>query len=376
MLDSIDIEILLTIQKNPLANLNEIANQIGMSISNTSARINKLEHEQKAFTRVHADYNLSALELEFKDYFVEVESKKALNLLEDKFSYYHPYLSFRDRCSGFSNGLFMQFRVPMNSNDYLEDIFDILQKKSIVSKYWHIKRDPKEIIIRNNSALDYWDKNKNQWIFDWELWKENFNNTSSNSQPMVKSDSILNQLSELDIKLLVQIASDARRKNVDMMKNIGIGNESGNAQKISRRVRFLKENAIANYRLFLNTDVFDLFHSTLIHGQCEKSTARKIRNYLMDNQNTSSSGKVKFPFPCFFIITEEGFLWFIRSPPAEVSYILDFIWDNCANYNLYLLSYKYSDLYRLWDQTFDASKHSWKSDQNFMIDNVIKQMFK
>jgi hypothetical protein len=163
-----------------------------------------------------------------------------------------------------------------------------------------------------------------------------------------------------------------------MIKNIGLKNESGIAQKISRKVRFLKENAISNYRLNLSWKIFDLFHSIIIHGKCDKSLARKIRNYLMSTDQIETSRlftDAKFPFPCFFKITEDGFLWYVRAPPTHINQLLDFVWGNCSEYDLFLLSYKYSQVYSLWDKTFNEAKNNWKTSKDFMIDSVLSQLF-
>jgi DNA-binding Lrp family transcriptional regulator len=379
MLDSTDIEILLALQKNPLSTLGEIANQINMSISNTSARIYKLENEYKAFRRIQVDLNLPALELEHHDFFLEVESKKTLYYLEEKFCHFHPYVTFRDRCTGALNGLFIQFQIPRNTLANISEILDILQKRGHIVDYQHVVTDQNEVIIRSNSALDYWDKNAKKWIFDWVAWQENFNNASSSSQPISKIESILDQFTDIDIKLLAQLTKDARKKNVEMMANIGLKNEAGVAQKVSRRVRFLKDHAIANYRLNLNWRTFDLFHSILIQGKCKKSLAMQIRNYLMVNDQENKPRlftNATFPFPCFFKITNDGYLWFVRAPPIQLSQLINFVWDICPDYNLYLLSYRYSQVYSLWDETFDSTKKYWKTTNDFMIDNVIDQMSK
>ena len=68
MIDAKDLEILLFIQDEPLATLTQIAQHIGMSASNISARLDRLEKEQKLFTGVRIDLQNEALE-EMKRFF-------------------------------------------------------------------------------------------------------------------------------------------------------------------------------------------------------------------------------------------------------------------------------------------------------------------
>ena len=380
MIDSKDIEILLVLQRNPLAKLSQIANHISLSVSNTSARIEKLENEHKIIHNVQADLNLSALEFEIHDFFFNVESKEALKLLEEKFSFYHPYLLYRGRCNGKINGLYMQFRIPVGGLNYLEELASILQSKEIITDYEYIKRNLTENPVRVKSSLKSWDSNRKSWIFDWDKWRKGFAGISQKSQnKLIKSKSILNQITDLDIKLLSELTRDARRKNVEIMKNIRLDNESGIAQKVSRRLHFLKKYAISDYRMFLHWSKFDLYQSIIVKGQCNNGIAYKIKNYLLQGNQDKLSNETDrnyFPFQSSYFITDHGFFWYIRAPPSHLSQFIDFIWEVCPKHDLYFLDYMYSEIYGLWDQTFDVERKAWKLNYEFMIDNVLNEMFK
>ncbi|MGC9779805.1 MAG: winged helix-turn-helix transcriptional regulator [Candidatus Heimdallarchaeota archaeon] len=368
MIDAKDMEILLTIQDNPLATLSDIASQINLSISNTSARLTRLEEIEKAFFGVKVGLNLSALELETNNFLIKLNSKKSLKLFENKFSYYHPYLMYRGRCNGKFPGLYLQFRTPKEGLNYLEELFGILLSKGILEDFEYIQKQPNEAQVRINSSLRGWDPKKQRWIFDWKTWKDNFENTSAKSIPEKSgSESILEQLSEMDIKLLSELTLDARRKNVDMMKNRGVENNPGVAQKVSRRIKFLKEKAISDYRIYLNWSIFDLYQTILIKGQCHNNASLKLRNYLTESKSS-------IPFQNIYFITDYGFLWYIRAPPSHLSELMDFIWDVCPGHELFLIDYKFTRVYGLWDQTFNAEKKKWKLNYEFMIDNVVKKI--
>ncbi len=379
VLDSKDIEILLLLQENPLIKFSEIAEVIGLSVSNTSARIEALEMKKQAFQGVRGSLNLDAMELELHNLLFKVSSKKALDYMEKEFSAKHPYLLYRVRCNGPFPGLYLQFRTPISGLNYLEELAGILKAKGIIDDYYYITRNKEEKDVNIKSSIRSYDTNTGLWKFDWDIWKDGFQNVSSEKQPNnPPSNSILEQLSELDMKLLSQLLSDARRKNIDMIRNLSIRNESGVAQKVSRRLRFLKDHAISDYRVFLKYTDFDMYQTILIQGFCRDEIPLKLRNYLMkssveENQKTAKRKSI-FPFQCSYFITKEGFYWYVRAPPKHVSEILDFVWGICPDHKLFLLDYRFSRRYPLWAETFDAENHKWKMNYDFMIKSVLDSL--
>ncbi|MHA1971918.1 MAG: AsnC family transcriptional regulator [Candidatus Hodarchaeales archaeon] len=373
-MDSKDIKILLALQEDPLAHVSTIAKLIGLSNSNTAERVKRLINEEVAFKGVHADLNLQALGLELHDFFFHVDSHQALKILEEKLCYYHPYVLYRGRCHGKFSGLFLQFRVPKGTLNHLINLSQALREHKIIREFEYLKRIPSEKGVSIKSALNYWDFEKKSWRFDWKNWKEGFETISTEQQiqDRKRSKVILPELKLLDIKLLAELTVNARRKNIEIMKSIGINtHESGSAQKISRRLMFLKKNAISDYRIFLNWEKFDLYQTILIHGRCDIITARKFRNYLYFENEKSLN---RFPFETILFLTVDGFLWYIRAPPSHLSEITDFIWEICPDHDMFWIDYKFSEYYGLWSEIFDPLLNRWKSDQKFMVDDVLKRM--
>lgn len=374
MLDAKDIEILLTLQSNPLATITEIAKAIDMSISGTVSRINQLKKVEKAFFGVLADLNLKSLGLEIHDFFFDINSKKSLDLFEEKLSYYHPYLLYRVRCDGIFSGVYMQFRIPKGTLPHLMELADYLVDSKIIKDYDNINRINEEKSVNIKSSLSCWDTKKQKWIFDWEKWSKDFDQvTGKQILSNNNTEKILDDLTKLDIDLLAELTNDARRKNVDLIRNIGMTMESGTAQRVSRRLRFLKEKAIHDYRIFLNWESFDMYQRLLMKGFCSREQARKIRNYLMIDQ-LEPKKYLQFPFESLYFITDYGFYWYVRAPPSHISEFNDFIWKVCPDHHLFVLDYKFSKTYSLWTETFDLENKKWRTDREFMVDNVIKHL--
>ncbi len=373
MIDAKDLEILLVIQDKPLATLSQIAMHIDMSVSNISARLHRLEHEYKHFQGVQIDLQNDALELDIFDFIFHIKDMKSLLLFEKKFGHYHPYLRYRVRCNGHKNGLYLQFRAPKEGLNYIEELANILVDKKILENYQHIKRNPNYNPVRVSSSLRSWNPEKKNWEFDWIQWKQEIKDSSVNTAPNkepIKSNHP--EMTELDVKLLAQLTLNARNKNVNIMKNIGLDVEPGTAQKVSRRIRFLKEKAIKNYRINLHWSNFFLYQSLIVRGYNGNGNANKIYNYIKNNDNED----IRFPFRCNYFLADDGFFWYVRAPPNHLSEFTNFIWEVCPDFELYSLDYKHSQVYGLWDQTFDAEKKNWKVNYDFMIDSVLKKMLK
>ncbi len=385
-MDSKDIEILLTIQLNPLATASLIAEKIDMSISGTIDRINRLLDEMNVFQSVIADLNLDALGLEIHDFFFVIHSSESQKLLEEVFCYYHPYVIYRGRFIGYNSGLYIQFRTPKGGLKYLKEIAELLGNKGIIQHYEYIGRDRGEKNVYIESVISSWNSKTHTWIFNWRNWREGYqkNDTRSINNGPISSE-ILDELTELDIQLLSQLTMDGKRKNTTMMKNLNIKNETGIKQKISRRVAFLREKAITNYRLSLNHSAFDLYQTVIFRGKCGVDIARKLRNYLYKNQEQyaySIANKIPidqeenpiFPFSGLFTIAENGFLWYVRAPPKHLSELNDFMLKICPQHNLFAIDHLFSKNYALWDQTFDVNKKKWKNTKDFMVDSVMEKI--
>ncbi|MBD3190262.1 MAG: hypothetical protein GF308_06445 [Candidatus Heimdallarchaeota archaeon] len=358
-------------QDEPLATLRSIAKKVDMSISGTSLRINRLIEEAKAVNRIHIDLNHDALGLEIHSFFYKIDSKNSLEKLEQVIGYYHPYTLYLGRCFGKFSGLLVQYQIPKNSLSYLQNLADYLKEMNYIKDYNYVKSDKQERGLIIKSSIRSWNPESETWHFDWKNWKEHFVEVSPSSQPQKTSKTILERLSKLDIQLLAQLTLDGRKKNIDIIRDLNIEHQSGIAQKVSRRINFLKENVISDYRLFLNWAFFDLYQTIIIHSFCSKELARKLRNYLL---LTNEQNKRIFPFGSRFHITEDGFFWYVKAPPSHISELMDFIWEFYPKHDLFWISYKHSHVYGLWPETFDEQKKQWKVSKQFMIDPILKRL--
>ncbi|MHA1225898.1 MAG: hypothetical protein ACTSR2_03640 [Candidatus Hodarchaeales archaeon] len=195
-------------------------------------------------------------------------------------------------------------------------------------------------------------KTSQRWEFDWNIWKEQLNSTSETIPKKKSEESILKKIQLLDVQLLGQLTLDARQKNSEIIRKIGLDpNSPGVRQKVSRRLKFLKEYAIQNYRCFFNWEVFDTHHTFLFICKTSKSQSARLFNNLKENT---------IPFQSTFTIVDGGFLWAVQAPPSHFSHISSIVWENSIEQELILMDYKSSMVYGLWPATFDSERQQWK----------------
>ena len=182
--------------------------------------------------------------------------------------------------------------------------------------------------------------------------------------------------------MLSEIIIDARQKNTDIIKKLKLDSEPGIAQKISRKINFLKEYAVQGYRIFLNYEVFDLYQSIIIRGYCSKTLARKFRNYLLLGSGhtkkvidySPDTKLLSFPFQSVYYIADDGFLWFVKAPPSHLSELVDFVWSICPKHDIFWVSYRFSMIYNIWDQAFDSVNKEWIMNDDFMVNNLLAKI--
>lgn len=353
-----DIDLLIALHENPMIRFIDLAKILGITPKTAANRYRYIS--ENTVNRVIADLNVNKLELEIVDIIVEVNSEENSCKME-KFCDDHPYTLYRSRIFGKINGLFLQFRIPRGTKRILNDQMENLKKKQIVVNYEIIEH--KFIQIKTSMKFNSWTKSYH-WIFNWDKWEQKFSeifNSSENILSKFKTkfeDSILKNLDGLDLLILEELTKGcARRKNIEIIKDIEEQLPKNShylpisKQTFSRRLKFLKENAIQGYRLFFDWQTFDIHHSVSIICQ----TSSKIISSLYKILSSEP-----FPFESNFrAISEETFIWYLRIPAEHLFNLYDFLWKRVKKLDFYTFHYKSSQHYGLWHKTFFENSHQW-----------------
>ncbi len=347
-----DLELLIALQENPLSSDTHLARIVDISQPTASARLKDLK-EKVSLYNVHTHLNPEPLEMEICDTILDVPTIEGFTTLETLFDE-HPYTLYRSRVFGRTSGLFIQFRIPRGSLQLIEKLLKILHNKELVSNYKILKRShntPSSVYCR--TSLVAWNPRTTKWEWESNEWKNNLSNCPKTIPRKPRKESVLNHLSELDVKLLGELTQDARQRNSEIIRKIGLdANSVGLRQKVSRRMKFLKENVVRGYRVFLNWEVFDTYHTFAFICKASNADTAQLYNNLEKNP---------IPFQSSFVVLDGGYYWQVQSPPSHFSSIASIVLEHSKDRELLILDYKSSEIYGLWPDTFDPTNKSWRT---------------
>jgi DNA-binding Lrp family transcriptional regulator len=345
--DTQKLKLLFALQENPIAPASALAKQIGVSAPTARSWLESLK-EERVFVGVHANLRARRIGLEMDDFLLQVESHKALQQIE-KFCEAHPYTSYRARVFGGENqGIMLQFRQPDAARN-------VRELPTLDAEYGSTFTRPR---------LDAWDPEKMVWKFNWDEWWASCpevvvprQESSSNKEQSVEVDA-------LDVRILQEIGTNARRKNIEIIEALGMDkNEPGIQQKISSRIKRLGDEVVANYRVYINWTYFDVYNTALIIAKADDEMTNRLISYLPKN---------KFPFSSSIRKIKTGYVWSARLPSAHLSELITLNWQIAKSYEVLILDYRQSQVYGLWAETFDANKNMWRAEREFCLEQPLQ----
>lgn len=361
-MDTQRLKLLFALQENPIAPASVLARQIGVSAPTARAWLESLK-EEHVFVGVHANLRARRLGLEMDDFLLHVESHDALQQIE-KFCEAHPYTSYRARVfGGETQGIMLQFREPDGARTHLLRAFDVMMASGLVRSI----RELPTLGVEYGSTftrprLDAWSPEKMAWDFNWEEWWASCPKTAEPSSESY-DDELTVQLDALDVRILQEIGTNARRKNIEIIDSLGMDkNEPGIQQKISARLKRLSEEVVADYRVYINWTHFDVYNTALIIARADDDVTNRLISYLPKNN---------FPFSSSIRKISTGFVWSARLPSAHLSELITMVWRIANNYEVLIIDYKHSQVYGLWADAFDAEVNSWRTDREFCLDRPL-----
>jgi DNA-binding Lrp family transcriptional regulator len=362
--DTQKLKLLFALQENPIAPASVLAKQIGVSAPTARSWLESLK-EERVFVGVHANLRARRIGLEMDDFLLQVESHKALQQIE-KFCEAHPYTSYRARVFGGENqGIMLQFRQPDAARNHLLEAFNVMRKNGLIRNVRELPTlDVEYGSTFTRPRLDAWDPEKMVWKFNWDEWWASCpevvvprQESSSNKEQSVEVDA-------LDVRILQEIGTNARRKNIEIIEALGMDkNEPGIQQKISSRIKRLGDEVVANYRVYINWTYFDVYNTALIIAKADDDMTNRLISYLPKN---------KFPFSSSIRKIKTGYVWSARLPSAHLSELITLNWQIAKSYEVLILDYRQSQVYGLWAETFDANKNMWRAEREFCLEQPLQ----
>jgi len=203
------------------------------------------------------------------------------------------------------------------------------------------------------------------WVFDWDTWwardPPDLDSERPHGRRTAGNERI--ELDKLDVRLLQELTANARQKNIDIIRRLGMDPREGSIQqKVSKRIQRLRE-VIDSYRVFINWTHFDVYNTPMLIVRADKASTERLIAKLKEGT---------FPFSSSIRHIPDGFVWYARLPSAHLSELVSLVWRISESYELLMIDYKCSQTYGLWAETFDEETSDWRTDRQFCLDGPLE----
>ena len=351
----------MALQERPFATIAELAERVGISRPTMKKKIEFLEGKgAQPLFYVYPNLNYEAMRLEQVDLILDVNSFEDVQKLVE-IARKHPYTSYRSRCYGAFNGVFLQFRVPIGTAHYIKELVDTLNLKGRLRNHL-ILESKNEKSIYTSMSVDVWNQSSMSWKFDWELWFESSAPLGQRRRKKVDYN-IFDWLKKDDLYILQQLMLNARRSNrviIDALRSKGI---DFTPQTFGRRLRLVQRDCIDGYRVTFDPQTFDIISNVLILGNADEK-------FLAQLQAKMTSDPI--PFESSFRTSDNHLFWFVRLSPSHLSLLIERLHPHLDNMYVTMIDYRHSKLFSIWPDIYDPETKTWRQDEKFMLHDVLK----
>lgn len=353
------LSLLMAIQEDPLATVTELVDRVEGSKPTVIKRLSFLK--KQGYFNVKASLDHHNMGLQAIDVFVDVSNLKYVERLE-QIATNHPYTSYRSRCFGAHNGLFLQFKVPFDSGNMIEKLLETLKDDAVITNFKILSMGD-EPTITSSMKLKSWNQDSMSWIFNWEKWFEADFDVVKPEKPKSAPGKVLNWITKTDLHILRQIMYSAKRSNTEIIREIKKSKVSFTPQTFGRRLRLIDEDCVSNYRVSFDPMAFDILSNILVTGKGKKKYLRGM---------FSKMSNAPIPFSSIMRVSDSDLFWYVRMPSSHLSSLLSNLHHNLEDMAVTIIDYPNSFRYTFWPETLDEENKVWRQDRDFMIDQALK----
>jgi len=358
-LSGVYLSLLMAIQENPLATVTELVDRVEGSKPTVIKRLSYLRKHNYFY--VNALMNMYNMGLDNVEVFLDTTNLRNVERLE-RLALNHPYTSYRSRCFGSHNGLYLQFKTPIGTRDMIEEIVKILTEEGVVVNHHFLPRSDIPSIT-STMKLDGWNPKSMSWTFDWMKWFEADYDSVKQQKTNEAPGNVLEWLSKNDLYILQQLMIGAKRSNTEMIRAIKKKGVTFTPQTFGRRLRLVGDKCVEKYRVSFDPMAFDIITNILVTGEGKKK-------YLRDLYSKMSANPI--PFESTMRVSDSDLFWIVRMPPTHLSSLLSNLHHNLTNMNVTIIDYSNAYLYSIWPEILDEDNRVWRQDREFMIDQALK----
>lgn len=326
---------------------------------------------------VFAEPNYNLLDLQIHTFMIFPETanwKENIDLLSS-FCDLHPYTIYQNTVFGADNALFCYFSMPKKGKaiDFLLSAFSILKSKKIILTFRHFELESSNLNYSAN--LDKWIEDGNRWVVDFEEIGRILNSDiqMDDREEQEIDELITPKLTIFDNIIIREMTKNARRSQSSLIKSIpknryyeGVMDKIPlSKQSLSRRVKFLTEYKVfKNYTLAYDRQKFGIFNQALYIIEKDEAGLRSLRHCIKNQM---------IPFPGSISISPSHYIFWINLPPIELIELTNVLTRRFPKIRTYLFG-RESKRYLFWYDNFDPQSRYWKTNKEYIVDDVLKSI--
>ncbi|MGY5853201.1 MAG: hypothetical protein RTU92_06510 [Candidatus Thorarchaeota archaeon] len=353
------LSLLIALQEEPFANISDLVERVKASKPTVIKKLKYLRENRAYYVQPILDYH--SLGYQAVDVLLDTKHLSDVKRLED-IATNHPYTAYRSRCFGSHNGLFLQFRAPTGTKPLIEEMVKTLTDEGVVSRAQFLTTGDEPTII-SSMRIDGWHADSMTWKFDWKSWFESKSELKKYEAPTGTAGSVLEWITKKDLFILQQLMLNSRRHNAEMIRSLEQKGIPLTPQTFGRRLKMIDEHCVTRYRVGFDPIAFDIITNVLITGEGKKSYLQNLFSKMSDNP---------VPFASTMRVSDTSLFWYVRMPPSHLSSLLSNLHTNLEGINVTLIDYTQSFVYSIWPEILDEANKAWRTDREFMIDQVLK----
>ncbi len=359
-LNTNDLALLLALEENPFITITNLADKLKLSRPTVKKRLENLK-DAGMLDKPVALYKPEKIGLERKHIFATVPNRESLEVMEqacDK----HPYTKYRARTFGGKFGIYMQFEIPPNTSNLLNEFFKALKEGDILDDFRILSSTGLRAVTYPD--LKKFDANNLTWNFSWEKWFKSLNNYTYTIKNQIKPETDFSSYKPIHFSILRDLTSDASIKQKDIKDNFKLSKTEAH-----RHYKYVMDNYVDKVRLMYDRKSFNLTETYIALARIVNNTTRgQIYNQLKENP------------PPFYVSIDllEGsnFVMWGNMSPAQANEFAFSIWKTLENVEIHILSTKHggSSIYWFYPNNFDFDKEEWKKSREYMVTKPLKEL--
>ena len=362
-LDSTDLELIILLQEKPIANYSSIAKLLSLSSPTIKRRLDGLY--SKVINRIVAIPKYSSLKLIPSSIFLEVDYENLVRI--ESVLDLHPYLYFRVRTYGKKNGIHATFRLPQEGipNLYLF-VKEFINRK--FAKDYIIFNHHSDYTIRSTPRFSAYTSKSGVWEFSWEKWINTSKDKLQRKDPIDENFEVSTQKNtEIDfgdLEILSLLSEDSRQKNVDILDKLS---EKLSPQRLSDKLREIKQKYISTYRVYLNWSVFD-FTEVIFNVKTDSDFFKQLLSTYPPPFQTTFRDYIDMN-------GKKGFLWYLSCPPSHLVDAFESLMKISNDVNFYLMNRKQQFRAPLNIKAFDRKTLSWNISVDYLVSDLFEKIY-